>query len=148
MQVFLLAMIYGDKHSFMFDKYVGILHKVVEIWRNNGLYDEVKCVWDMHFADDLDMCLGDCNGHIGRHIDGFDVVHGGYSVGQRNFEGRMLLEFFLYKELCVSNTWFKREEKRKVTLRMDENETEIDFVLIKNEHHRFIQNVMTIHGEF
>ena len=46
----------------------------------------------------------------------------------------MLLEFCLEKELCVSDTWFKREEKRKVTLRMGEDETEIDFVLIKKEH--------------
>ena len=28
--------------------------------------------------------------------------------------------------------------ERKVTFRMDENETEIDFVLIKKEHRRFI----------
>ena len=32
------------------------------------------------------MCLGDFNGHIGRHIDGFDGVHGGYGVGQTNLE--------------------------------------------------------------
>ena len=32
----------------------------------------------------------------------------------------------------MSNTLFKREEKRKVTFRMGENETVIDFVLIKN----------------
>ena len=35
----------------------------------------------------------------------------------------MLLKFCLEKELCVSNTWLKREEKRKVTFRMGENET-------------------------
>ena len=34
----------------------------------------------MHSAGDLVMCLGDLNGHIGRHIDGVD---GGYIVGQR-----------------------------------------------------------------
>ena len=71
------------------------------------------------------MCLGDFIGHIGRHFDG---VHAGYGVGQRNLEGRMLLEFCLEKELRVSNTLFKREEKRKVTFRMGENETEIDSV--------------------
>ena len=54
----------------------------------------------MPSADDLFICLGDFNGHIGRH---FDVVHGEYGVGQMNFEGRMLLEFCLEKELCVSN---------------------------------------------
>ena len=72
----------------------------------------------MYSADDLVMCLGDINGHVGRHIDGSDGVHGGYGVGQRNLEGRMLLEFCLEKELCVSNTWRKREEMRKVTFRM------------------------------
>ena len=60
----------------------------------------------------------------------------------------MLLELCLEKELCVSNTWFKTEEKRKVTFRMGENETEIDFVLIKKEHHQFIQNMKAIPGEF
>ena len=91
--------------------------------------------------------MGTINGHVGRHIDGFDGENGGYGVGQRNLEGRMLLEFCLEKELCVSNTWFKREEKRKVTFRMGEIETEIDIVLIKKEHRRFIQNVKAIPGE-
>ena len=72
----------------------------------NSFYDELKCEWDMHSADDLVMCLGNFNGHIGRHIDGFDGMHGGNGAGQMNLEGQMLLEFCLEKELCVSNTWF------------------------------------------
>ena len=48
----------------------------------------------------------------------------------------------------MSNIWFRREGKRKVIFRMDENETEIDFVLIKKEHQRFMQNVNAIPGEF
>ena len=61
----------------------------------------------MHCAGGLVMCLGTFNGHIGRYFDG---VHGGFGVGQRNLGGRILLEFCLAKELCVPNTWFKREE--------------------------------------
>ena len=57
----------------------------------------------MHDAGDLVRCLGDINGYVGRHKDGFDAVHGGHGVGQRNLKGRMLLEFFLEKELCVLN---------------------------------------------
>ena len=64
----------------------------------------------MRSVDDLVMCLGDFNGHVNRHIDGCDAVHGGYGVGQRNLEGRMLLQFCMEKELCASNTWSKREE--------------------------------------
>ena len=65
----------------------------------------------MHAIDDLVMCLDDINGHVGRYIDGFDRVHGGYGIGQKNLEGRILIEFCLEKKLCVSNTWFKREGK-------------------------------------
>ena len=49
------------------------------------------------------MCVGDINGHIGMHIGGFDGVHADHNVGQMYSEGRMLLEFCLGKELCVSN---------------------------------------------
>ena len=48
----------------------------------------------------------------------------------------------------MSNTWFMGEEKRKVTFRMGENESEIDFMLIKKEHRWFIENVEAISEEF
>ena len=94
------------------------------------------------------MCIGDINGHDGRHFDGLDWVHAGYVVGRTYMEGRILLEFYLGKELCVSNTWFKREERRKVKFRIGENKPEIDFVLIKKEHRWLIWNVMAIPREF
>ena len=102
----------------------------------------------MYSVDDLVTCLGYLNRHGGRHIDGYDRVHGGYGVGQRNFEGKMLFELCLEKELCVTNTWLKREEMWKVTFRMCENETEIDFVLTKKEQRRFIRNVKVNPEEF
>ena len=36
----------------------------------------------MRSADNFAMSLGNINGHVGRHINGFDGVHGGYDVGQ------------------------------------------------------------------
>ena len=49
-----------------------------------SFYYELKGEWDVHSAGDLVMYLGDFNGHVGMHIDGFDGVHGGYDVGQWN----------------------------------------------------------------
>ena len=49
----------------------------------------------MHSAGDLVMFFGDFNIYFGRNIDWFVGVHGRYCVGQRNLEGRMLLEFCL-----------------------------------------------------
>ena len=66
----------------------------------------------MHSVDDLVVCLCDFSGHVGRHIDGFCGVLVGYGVGQRNFEGRILLQFSLENELCVFNTRFKSEKKK------------------------------------
>ena len=54
-----------------------MLHKTEEVWRiNSPFYDKLKCESDMHSADGLVMCLGDFNGHFGKHIDGFVGVHG------------------------------------------------------------------------
>ena len=57
---------------------------------------------------------------MGRHIDGCDVVYGGYGVDQRNLDGRTLFEFCLEEELCVSNKWSKGGENRKVTFKLGE----------------------------
>ena len=59
----------------------------------------------------------------------------------------MLLEFCLEKELCVSNTWYKRGEGKKVTFRNGYNETKLT-LSIKKENRRFMQSVKTIPWEF
>ena len=43
----------------------------------------------MYYAGDFVMCLDVFNGHIGRHIDGFVGVRGGYDISQRNLIGRL-----------------------------------------------------------
>ena len=48
--------------------------------------------------------------------------------------------------MCVSNTSFKKEERRKVTFHS--NETCIDFVFVKKQHPRFMQDVKAIPGWF
>ena len=48
----------------------------------------------------------------------------------------------------MSNTWSMREEKRKMTFRMGENETETNIVLTKKEHRRLTRNVKAIPGEY
>ena len=51
--------------------------------------------------DDLVMCLGDLNGHVGMHMDVFYGIHAGYGVGQKKWDGKILLEYSMGKELCV-----------------------------------------------
>ena len=47
---------------------------------NQPFCDELKGEWDMHSAGDLVICLGDFNGFLGGHIDGFDGVPEGMAL--------------------------------------------------------------------
>ena len=58
----------------------------------------------MENENEVLICLGDFNGHIG--TDGFEGVHGGFGIGKRNVEGRLLLKYCVEKSMCVGNSWF------------------------------------------
>ena len=111
-------------------------------------YDDLRSEWDLHSKGELVLGMGDFNGHVGKRIEGYEGVHGGNGIGERNVEGKMLLEFCDEKELCVANTWFRKGEKRKVTYSTGGNGTEIDFVLVGKENRKYsIRDVNVIPGE-
>ena len=66
----------------------------------------------MHSAGDLVMCMYCFNGHVGWRIDGFDGDHTGFGVGQRNLEGRIVLEFCLEKDDCQIHGLEERKRGR------------------------------------
>ena len=73
-----------------------------------SFYDELRGEWDIHSVGDLVMCLGDFNGHVGRHIDGFDGVHRRYGLSQKNLEERMLLVLSEEGIMCVKYVVYER----------------------------------------
>ena len=95
---------------------------------------------------ELVLGIGDFNGHVGKQSEGYEDVHGGNGIGERNVEGKML-EFCDEKELCVANTWFRKWEKRKVTYSTGGNEWEIDFVLVGKGNRKYLRDAKVIPGE-
>ncbi|XP_068684483.1 uncharacterized protein [Montipora foliosa] len=95
-------------------------------------YDDLRSEWDLHNMGELVLGMGDFNGHVGKRIEGFEGVYGGNGVGERNLEGKMLLE---------------KGEKRKVTYSAGENETEIDFVLVEKGNRKYLRDAKVIPGE-
>ena len=84
---------------------MGMLHKVEDVLRKSSLFMASRNVVGYAFCRQfsyllvvtlMDMLVGILMFLIG--------LYGGYGVGQRNLEGRMLLEYCLQKEVCVSNT--------------------------------------------
>src|SRR5206468_3840554 len=94
---------------------------------------------------------GDLNGHVGQESDGFEGVHGGNGYGMKNTEGEMVLEFAMFMELVVCNTFFKKDEAKKITYTSgkDQNmsKSEIDYILVRKEDLSMIQDVTVINGE-
>ena len=111
-------------------------------------YEEMAREWRMGNANELVLGLGDFNGHVGKYAEGFEGIHGGYGIGKRHAEERMLLDFWDQKELCVANTWYKKKDKRKMTYSSGGNDTEIDFVLVGKKKRKYLRDVKVIPGEF
>ena len=91
--------------------------------------------------------MGDLNGHVGRNIEGFQGVHGGFSIGERNQEGRMLLEFCYAKHLCIANTWLRKADKKKIAYGSGCNKSNIDFCMMGKVDLKFFIYVKVITGE-
>ena len=93
------------------------------------------------------ICLGDFNGFIGKKVDGLEEIHGGFGIGRRNVEGRLLLEFCVKKSMCVGNSWFKKKNNEKVTFNEVCSATETDFVLMNRRQRKFLKDLRIIGSE-
>ena len=116
-------------------------------FRERKIYAEMAHEWSMANVNEMVLGLGDFNGHVRKCAEGFEGIHGGYGIGKRNVEGRMLLDFCVQKELCVANTWYKKRDERKVTYSSGENDAEIDLVLAGKEKRKYLRDVKVIPGE-
>ena len=88
--------------------------------------------------------LRDMNGHIGRDMDGFEVVHGGNWFGDRKAEGEAILEFATCFDLVVANTFFTKERQKLVTYVSGGVRKVVDYVLTRKND---MKDVMVIPGE-
>ena len=111
--------------------------------KKKKFYEEMARGCEVENANEVLICLEDFNGHIGKKVDGFEGVHGGFEIGKRNVEGRLLLEFVLKKECVWVNSWFKKKDN-KVTFNGGCSGTEIDFVLIRGRQKNFLKDVRVI----
>ena len=86
-----------------------MLHKVENQWKKRE--KNISREWTTHHRRQLIIGMVDFDGHVGRNIDVFQGVHGGFSISE---EGRMLLEFCDAKHLCIANTSFIKADKKRV----------------------------------
>jgi len=116
--------------------------------------EEKDSFWDLMIsvtgsipASELIIVGGDLNGHVGTNVDGYDGVHGGYGLGERNADGERILEFCDAMELIVTNTCFKRQKNKLANYVSGGTLSVIDYLLLRECDRRHIKNVKVIAGQ-
>ena len=87
---------------------------------------------------------GDFNGHIGKNADESEGVHGGRGFGRRNLEGERIVESAVAHNLVVSNSLFTNRERHLVTYQSGENQSQIDYILVKRQNIILVRDVKVI----
>ena len=88
----------------------------------------------------------DINGHVG--MNGIESTsHGNIGRGERNEEGYRLVEFANMFDLVIANTWFTKTRNQLITFKTGNSGSQIDYILTKRRHLKYIINCKTIPGE-
>ncbi|XP_063854088.1 craniofacial development protein 2-like [Scylla paramamosain] len=96
---------------------------------------------------ELIVIAGDMNAHVGESGTGYEGVHGGMGFGRRNVEGERLLEMPEAAEITILNSWFKKRQSHVITYKSGQNETQIDYILVRREDKRLVMDCKAIPGE-
>ena len=60
-------------------------------------YKDMASEWDLQNSSKVVLGPENFNGHVGRRIDSFEGVRGGYGIGKRNVEGKDYSSFVMKK---------------------------------------------------
>ena len=73
---------------------------------------------DVMYQDSMILC-GDWNGHIGCDRKQYETVLGIHSIGNRNEEGKRILDFAVVNNLCIMNTFYQHREPKVNLVQME-----------------------------
>ena len=78
-------------------------------------YEELQEMVDEAKHRENLIMMGDWNGHVGRERDGYEGVVGAHGIGDRNDDGRRVLDFCLLNDAAIMNTFYQHQESHKWT---------------------------------
>ena len=113
----------------------------------DAFYDDLQYVMSKVKDQEFLIPCGDWNGHIGQMAEGFEGVHGGKAYGERNLEGDRLLEFVSSFDLVITNSFFCKRKSHLVTFHSGNNQSQIDYILVRKWEFKCVRDVKVIPGE-
>ena len=76
---------------------------------------------------------GDFSAHVEIVEPGEEESVGLYGWGERNREGRALVELVARNVLAVANSFFQKRESHNITYRSGEHKTELDLLIVRKQ---------------
>ena len=86
----------------------------------------------------------DLNAHVVEDNTGFESLHGGFSCGVRNEEGESALNFVQAVNLALGNTFFKKRKEHYITYKSGQNETTINYIILRRANLKELTNYKVI----
>ncbi|XP_042515403.1 uncharacterized protein LOC122089783 [Macadamia integrifolia] len=119
-----------------------------------GLNESVKLLFWGHMDDSVQgfgqrekiIIGGDLNRHVGKDCRGYEEVHGGFGVGERNAEGISVLDFVTLYNFCIADTFFEKREEHLITYKSGHHTSQIDFFLMIKSDRMLCKDCKVIPG--
>ena len=118
-----------------------------ELEEKEEFYSELDEVVESIPREERVMIGADLNGHVGEGNRGDEEVIGRYGVGERNFEGQMVVDFVKRMRMAVVNTYFKKREEHRVTYKSGGRESQLDYILCKRECLKDVEDCKVVTNE-
>uniref|UniRef100_UPI00358FD06E craniofacial development protein 2-like n=1 Tax=Myxine glutinosa TaxID=7769 RepID=UPI00358FD06E len=115
-----------------------------QVGRSDEEKDKFWCAMENVKDEEVVVVGGDLNGHVGRSMDSFDGVHGGYGYGVRNGEGERILEFADGADLLICNTQFQKEDNKLVTYTSGGSTTTVDYLMVRRRDRGHLRDTKVI----
>ena len=90
---------------------------------------------------------GDFSAHVGVVEQGEEECVGLYGWGERNREGRALVELVARNVLAVASSFFQKRESHNITYRSGEHKTELDLLIVRKLQLWNIKGCKTVAGD-
>ena len=112
----------------------------------DGIYEYLEEKLERIRATNFCVLMGDWNAVVGKGREG-NVV-GEYGMGVRNERGEKLIEFCKLRNMMITNTWFKNENRRIYTWKMpgDIARYQIDYIMVNGRYRNCVKNARAYPG--
>ena len=74
-------------------------------------------------------------------------IHGGRGFERCNLEGERILEFVVAQNLVASSSLFRKRKSHLLTYQFGENQSQIDYILVKWQNIKLVRDVKVIPNE-